>query len=342
MVDLNQIRANAVSIRSKLSQGTLLCAVVKANAYGLGARRVVSALNDCADFFAVATLAEAREVVPCTERPVLILGPVLGEDLKESDAVLHFSVSSAEEIEYLASALPEPLCLNLHLAFDSGMNRLGVKEAELDIVLKLIASHPNLNLYGFFTHFCDTESVFYRACKARFLQAAKAVKSIFPDVITHGCASSTYSDNAFDMVRPGLSLYGFGDLLTEPCAAMTASVLLVKDLAAGESVGYGCRYTAETQRKIAVLSCGYADGYRRELGNTYHVLISGRKCAVLGNICMDMMMVDVTDCSCRAGDCAVLFSRELPLRRMAQQCGTIEYELLCGIGARVERVYLNL
>lgn len=340
-VDLNQIRANAVAIREKLGGDVLLCSVVKANAYGLGACRVVSALNDCTDFFAVATLAEARAVVSYAERPVLILGPVSEEELEESDAVLHFSVSSAEEIEYLASALPESLSLNLHLAFDSGMNRLGVKETALSFILELIALHPNLNLYGFFTHFCDTEPVFYRNCKARFLRAVEEVKAAFPEVITHGCASSTYRDNEFDMVRVGLALYGFDGRLV-PCASMTASVLLIKELASGESVGYGCRYVARKRQKIAVLSCGYADGYRRELGNSYYVLIGDRKCAVLGNICMDMMMVDITECPCKVGDCAVLFSNALPLRSMAQTCGTIEYELLCGIGSRVERVYLDL
>lgn len=338
-VDLNQLRRNAEIIRSRLRKGSKVCAVVKANAYGLGARKVVSALNDQVDFFAVATLSEAREVQFLATRPILILGPVWEESLNDTDLEFHYSVSSVEELDFLCGRIVSGKSIRVHLAYDSGMNRLGVKRAELEEILSRISACPSVELYGFFTHFCDTDPFFYRGCKERFFEALLIVRKMFPDVLAHACASSTYLDNDFDMVRAGISLYGFGDLLTFPCAEMAASVLLVKTVETGECVGYGCMYRAEKPRKIAVLSCGYADGYRRELGNRHFVLLNGQRCPVLGNICMDMMMVDVTDCDCRVGDQALLFCSQLPLRDMARLCGTIEYELLCGLGNRVQRVY---
>ncbi len=367
-VSLDNLAHNYHTLRAMLPQGCRFLGLVKANAYGHGAGAVGRKLQALgADMLAVACLDEAAELrrVGVT-LPILCLGqtpPELAHLLLECGVTQ--TVSDLETGKALsAAAAAAGKQLRIHVKLDTGMTRLGflwtedraLQERALDQIARLCAL-PGLEVEGFFTHFADADSneEYTMRQLTRFLDARQALADRgITFEICHCAASSAvlnYPCTYLDMIRPGIALYGYypapelagldGPGLL-PVLTLKSRVAAVREIPAGTSVSYGRTATLERDSRLAVLPIGYGDGFSRQFSNRMEVLLHGQRCPVVGRVCMDMCMVDVTDLpQVHAGDVAVIYGQEGLLDQAAQLAGTIPYELLCNVNPRVPRVYLE-
>ena len=357
-IDLAVLRENVRLLRAPLPEGTRLMAVVKADGYGHGMVHVArSAVAAGAEALAVAlidegvTLRQAGLAVP-----ILVLGASLPEELPEGirhELILTVCTPEAVRQAQEAAASLDGEAL-VHLKLDTGMNRIGAKdEAEVRAVLDELAACPRVRLTGAFTHFADADGedmAFTRVQLERF----KELTALLPEGIVRHCANSAaihrLSEAAFDMVRAGISMYGYPpvetDMPLQPFMRWTARVSHVKDIGPGDTVSYGRTYAADRPRRVATISCGYGDGYHRAASGKAEVIIHGRRVPVIGRICMDQMMADVTDVpETKPGDEVVLMGRDgsacVTAEDIAAWAGTISYEVLLAATGRVPRVWLH-
>ncbi len=355
-IDLSAIGENYHTVRREVGESVQIMAIVKANAYGHGVDWVAPYLVKLgADQFGVSCLQEAVELRNLgIRKPILILGYTPAEYFKDlMDYDLCQTIFSLTEAERLSRAVAQ--CggkIKVHAALDTGMGRLGFDAFDPDEAAKQVAALselPGLSLLGLFTHFSvadtDGEEEYTEAQLQRFLAVRdrlreKGVKPLCH--VANSAGSFLGKDYHLDMVRAGIVLYGLepGGRENPFKPAMTVKTLVsfVKTLPAGRDISYGRRYTTEKSVKVATLSAGYADGYPRTLSGKGKVLINGHFAPILGNICMDQMMVDVTDIPCKAGDEATLMGGGIDINDLAKELGTIHYELICGLGKRVPRV----
>ena len=359
-IDLDALSRNLDLVRQKV--GVKVMAVVKADAYGLGAVAVARELEDRCAFFGVSSIAEAMELRQagiCT--PILILGRV---------PVSAYPLTVREDIRVTMSFLDDALALSeearrqgktaaFHFAVDTGMSRIGFQasEASADLCVK-IASLPNLQAEGLFSHFAcadcaDLTDAYAQAERfAEFDAMLKARGIHIPIRHLNNSAGIMNLPTRYEMVRSGIVTYGMypsdevepGRLPVEPVMQWVTKVSYVKTLPAGHRVSYGGTYTTTKETKIATLPVGYADGYRRSLSNRGYVLIHGQKAPVIGRVCMDQTMVDVTDIpNVKLDDKVILIGRsgdqEITVDEMATETGTINYEIVCGLSRRIPRSY---
>lgn len=349
-IDLAAIRHN-YAVAKRCAPGRQAFAVVKANAYGHGVGEVVTALFDHADGFAVACLEEAVEVRAlhaearilllegCFEAAEYQLAAQLGLDL-----VLQGEQQAAE---FLAAKLSRPL--NIWLKLDSGMHRLGFNGPALrawHARLHGAAAVAELNLLSHFA--CADE----RGHEMTEQQLEAFLELLDLDFAQRSLANSaailTIAAAHMDWLRPGIMLYGAtpfaelgaAELGLVPAMTLTAQLIACRDVAVGESVGYGCSWRAERPSRIGTVSCGYADGYPRHAPSGTPVLVRGQRVALAGRVSMDMLTVDLTDLpAARMGDEVQLWGAQLPVDEVARAAGTIGYELLSKITQRVPRRY---
>ena len=365
-IDLSAIVHNMNAMKAKLRPGTRFLGVVKADAYGHGAVRVARALEDAGcDYLAVATVGELRQLRDGgIALPVLILGytpPEVTHKLLELDATQ--AVSSLEMARALSDgAVKLGQKLKVHLALDSGMGRFGAvchdgRDATEEYAA--ILSLPGLDVEGVFTHFAVSDEPdggdYTRAQYEAFTSQVERLEEISGRRFkikhcTNSGAMVHYTEMQLDMVRPGIALYGCfpgaeeeGLSLRETMSLKTR-VAQVKDLKAGDSVSYGRTFTADRDMRIAVLCIGYADGLHRAGSGKASYLLRGRRVRQIGRICMDLCMVDVTDVPDAApGDIVTVFGRDgddfVSIEEAAAAAGTISYEVMCAVSARVPRVY---
>ncbi len=357
-IDLAALRHNVATIRAQLAAGVGLMAVIKANAYGHGVRGVAPALAGSVEMFGVANLQEAQEVRRyAADTPILLLSPALPEEREEIAAAGFIpSVSNVAEARAI-STLGEGRSLPVHLIVDTGMGRIGVWEEEAVAVAREIMAVPGIELAGVATHFpsADEDADFTQGQIARFqhivaqLRTDSAVQ--FVAHLENSAGVIGFSAEAGDMVRPGLMLYGSSPVpefqgYLRPVLAWKTHVTLVRSVGAGRTVNYGRTFTTPCPMRLATLAVGYADGYQRHLSNRgADVLIRGRRCAVLGRVTMDQLVVDVTTLpEVAAGEEVVLLgaqgTEEILAAELAEKAGSIPWEIFTGIGRRVERVYL--
>lgn len=340
-------------------------AVVKANAYGHGVLPVAMvALEAGATWLGVACPEEA---VPLREAeirvPILVLGPASPEQAALVVRLgLEQCVSDPGQAEALAmEATKLQREVRIHLKIDTGMGRVGVKPSEAVRTAERLVRHPGLTLVGLMTHFADADApdlAYAREQLRRFREADKALRDagIRPAVrhAANSAALLAIPEARFDLVRPGIMLYGChprggrlpDDPPLRPALTLRTEVSQLKELAKGSSVSYGRTYLAPADLRVATLPIGYADGVGRLLSNRGAVLIRGRRAPIIGRVCMDMCMTDVTAVpDARAGDEAVLLGRqgeaEITADEFAAWQETISYEALSRIGARVPRVYMG-
>jgi alanine racemase len=374
-VDLAALQANFKAIQEFLAQGfsppPRIIAVVKANAYGHGAERVAIALEAAgADLLACADIEEAVVLRRAGVRvPILIFGALSVSDL---DGLFEFALtptistpSAARAVQ--AAAAKHTTTLGYHLKIDTGMNRLGFRHDNLRRTLPELLASSNLRLEAIYTHFAtadESESPFFDIQRKNFEAALKAIDSIADPkgprrsdrVLIHAANSAaTLRDSRvwYDMVRPGLMLYGIvppplaSTIPLKPVMSLTSRVVAVKGVRPGEGVGYGLRFEADKPVTTAVIPAGYADGIDLRVSGRSQVLIRGRRVPIVGAVSMDMMMVDVTGLEeVSPGDEVVIIGRQgdeswqqIDAREMAAAIGTIPYEVVCRIGSRIERVY---
>ncbi len=365
-INLSNLEHNYRALRGMLPRGCRFLGVVKANAYGHGAIPVAKKLEELgAEYLAVACLDEAVALREAgITAPILILGPTAAEFAGE---LLRYgltqSVADPDAARALsAAAVQADKPLKIHIKADTGMSRLGFlcDEEHADASAEEMAaacSLPGLDAEGIFTHFAnaDGDEDYTMRQLTRFLDAVDKLAARGVKFKIRHCAASAavlnYPCTHLDLVRPGLALYGhYPDPSCQgldgpgllPVMTLKTRVAAVRELPAGTCVSYGCTHTLTRPSRLAVLPIGYADGLERLLSNRGEMLVRGRRVPIVGRVCMDLCMVDVTDLpAVRAGDEATVFGPELPLEEKADTVGTIQYELLCGVAPRVPRVYLG-
>jgi alanine racemase len=341
-------------------QSPKIVAVVKANAYGHGAGQVALALEDAgADLLAVADLEEGAALRSAGVRAeILVFGALSVSDL---DAVFDCGLTPTISTPGTASALQKAAAkygrrLRYHLKIDTGMNRLGFRYDNLRRTLPGLLASTHLELDAVYTHFGtadDAESPLFDLQRRRFLGALAEIAALGAQPKYRHAANSAAllrdSRVWFDRVRPGLLLYGAvppplsTTIPLEPVMSLESRVVAVKGMRPGDATGYGARFTAEHPTTIAVVPAGYADGLDLRLAGRGVVLIRGRRAPIVGSVCMDMIMADVTGMDVSPGDQVVIVGRqgsdEIDAREMAAVIGTIPWEVLCRVGTRIERVY---
>lgn len=363
-ISLEAIGHNIREVKKRLPEGVKLLGVVKANAYGHGAVPVASYLENQVDYFATATIEEAVELRENgISAPILILGyvsPSQYGDLVEYDITQTID-SYAQALALEKEAARQNRKAKAHLAVDTGMTRIGfqVTEHDADEAAK-IADLPHIELEGMFTHFSCADQEDKTYCSMQMEKYDKMTALLAERGVTiplrHICNSAgimEFDDHRFEMVRSGIITYGIYpseevkkerlDLI--PALSWKSHVIHVKEVGPGIGVSYGATYVTEKpMTRIATVSAGYADGYPRALSNQGCVLIHGKKALIIGRICMDQMMVDVTDIpDVQVEDVVTLVGTDgdetITIEEIANPAARFDYEMLCDISSRVTRVY---
>lgn len=363
-ISLEAIGHNIREVKKRLPEGVKLLGVVKANAYGHGAVPVASYLENQVDYFATATIEEAVELRENgISAPILILGyvsPSQYGDLVEYDITQTID-SYAQALALEKEAARQNRKAKAHLAVDTGMTRIGfqVTEHDADEAAK-IADLPHIELEGMFTHFSCADQEDKTYCSMQMEKYDKMTALLAERGVTiplrHICNSAgimEFDDHRFEMVRSGIITYGIYpseevkkerlDLI--PALSWKSHVIHVKEVGPGIGVSYGATYVTEKPKtRIATVSAGYADGYPRALSNQGCVLIHGKKAPIIGRICMDQMMVDVTDIpDVQVEDVVTLVGTDgdetITIEEIANPAARFDYEMLCDISSRVTRVY---
>ncbi len=372
-VNLDKIEHNFKIIKSRISDKTKLCCVIKADAYGHGALELAHLYESLgADFFAVSNLEEALELrIGGITLPILILGYTPEIYAKElSDNNISQAVVSVDYARKLSqSARQSGVEVKVHLKLDTGMSRIGIMcrnsggdnaAAQAIEIFKLEGLIPE----GIFTHFAVSDekqegrefTEYQFSCFSDLIEALRE-NGIDTDKIICHCANSAaimdYKNMHADMVRAGIILYGLapsgklkGQLDLKPAMEIKSVVAHVKDIEEGTTVSYGRTFTADKKLRIATVPIGYADGYIRNLAESAYMIVKGKKAKVIGRICMDQCMIDVTDIEdVKVGDIVTVVGKsknaQISTDDVASWTGTINYEVVCLVGKRVPRVYIK-
>lgn len=355
-ISLDAYEHNLNAIRGLLHPKTRLMAVVKANAYGHGLIPIAMAAQQAgADFLGVALAEEGAQLRRAGVRlPILVLAGLNRESTRLAvQSGLTLTVFTTEHLKDAQTAASQVgKTVDVHVKLDTGMGRIGTRgEMELKDLLEELRHCSMLRLTGAFTHFACADSV-DQSVTNRQLERFRLQQSLLPaGILLHASGSAgllNYPDAHFDMVRAGLATYGYAPIETglhlEKVMSLVAEITHVKTIGEGDAVSYGGRFVATQPTRVATLAIGYGDGYSRLLSNQADVLINGKRCRVLGSVCMDQLMVDVTQAGeVKVGDMAVLLGKmgeeEVDARELAGLIGTIPYEVLLNISQRVPRTY---
>lgn len=366
-IDLDAVLYNLKSMRSKLPEDTRMFAVIKTDGYGHGAVEIAKEIEDepYLHGFCVATAEEGAELRRSgVKKEILILGYTFPESypliLEHELTATIFTEEAAKALS--AAAKDAGKEVHAHLAIDTGMSRIGLQVTEEDADLaKRIAEYPNLSLDGIFTHFAradERDKTFAREQFSLFLSMMEKLKKrglTFP--IRHAANSASIMElpeTALDAVRAGITLYGIlpsdevapKALSMKPVMSLTSHVSHVKTLTEGRQISYGGTYTVKKETVVATVPVGYGDGYPRSLSNCGYVLIRGQKAKILGRVCMDQFMVDVTEIpGVTVGDAVRLLGTQGEETISIEELGALSerfpYELACDIGKRVPRVFIK-
>ena len=358
-VNLDALVHNLNFYRSKLQPETKLMVMVKAFAYGSGSYEIANLLQfHRVDYLAV---AYADEGVSLRENgislPIMVMNPSPDSFATLLQYHLEPEIYSLNELRSFLEFIQtdDASQYHVHLKLDTGMHRLGFSEADLEALFALLATDPRVKIASAFSHLAGADEAIYNDFSQqqieRFRKMADRLETSLGYSVTRHILNSAgiirFPEHHLDMVRLGTGLYGVEATGTEQGALqavgrLKTTVSQVKQVKKGETVGYSRRGLAETDLQIATLAIGYADGYDRRFGNGVgQVLINGRLAPLIGNVCMDMCMVNVTGLEVAEGDEALIFGEELPITELAARIGTIPYELLTNVSPRVKRVFYS-
>jgi alanine racemase len=364
-IDVGALRANYEMVRRTVGRAAAIIPMVKANGYGLGAERVVRALEPLGPWgYGVAAVGEGVELRrEGVDRPVIVFGPMPPDAVElAAEARLTASISDLGELERWARAAERsPGPLDFHLEVDTGMGRAGFDWRRVGEWAEAVAARvgPKLRWTGVYTHFQGADAVDQGPTAIqweRFQEVLARLPVARERIMVHACNSAAalrWPEYVGDAVRPGIFLYGGhpavgveGVPAPRPVVAVRARVVLVREVPPGSTVGYGATHVAGGWERWATLSIGYGDGFPRALGNCGAALVRGRRVPIIGRISMDMTVVDVTTVpEVQVGDVATLIGRdgseELTVEEVAAHAGTISYEILTRLGTRLNRVELE-
>lgn len=367
VISLDAVEQNFREMRKNIAEDTKMIAVVKADAYGHGAVPIAHLIenHDYIWGFAAATAEEAVHLRQAgITKPILILGIVFDEyfpELVQYD--IRPAVCEYDEAKKLSDeAVLQNKTVHIHIALDTGMTRIGYADIPESVEeIKKIAELPNLEIEGMFTHFARADE--YDRSPAmvqleRYQDFSKRVEEAGVDIPLHHCSNSAgiirVPEANLSIVRAGITIYGIypsseveRDIVKlAPVMELKSHITYVKDVPAGAAISYGGTYVADKKKLVATIPVGYADGYPRQLSNKGWVLIHGKKAPILGRVCMDQFMADVTEIdNVKKGDEVTLLGRDgdefISIEEMGDLCGRFSYEFACDISPRVPRVYIK-
>lgn len=362
-INLDAIAGNAAEIKKRLQPGVKLAAVIKADGYGHGAVPVAKAVYETADWFAVSNIEEALELrTNGIKKPILTLGYTAPLQLEEA-IQNHITLTlcdreSAEEISEAATRIGRKA--EVHIKVDTGMGRIGFPAEEFFSEQAAEAVKlSNLTATGIYTHFARADEANKDATRLQYQTFMTFIASLEKRGITgllrhaeNSAAILSLPEYQLDMVRLGISLYGMypseevvpDDLKLQPAMEIKSHIAFLKTVPAGTGIGYNATYVTREPRRIATVPVGYGDGYPRALSNCGRVLVHGKSVPIVGRVCMDQMMIDVTDVpEVKRGDTVTLMGREGGEWITAEEIGALShsfhYEMVCNVGKRIPRVY---
>ena len=362
-IDLDAIYQNVANAKKLLKPGTKMMAIVKADGYGHGAIETASAIDSIVDAYGVAILEEGIELRQAGFTKD-ILGftpaPLYEAMINYNIATAVFQLDMAQKISETAVKLGKKA--HIHIALDTGMNRIGFKQDDKSLdVIKQIAALPGILIDGCFTHFARMDEKDKTKAKIqfeRFMLYTKRIEEAGIKLPVKHAANSAaiieMQETGLDMVRDGISVYGMYPseevdkcrLALIPAMEVKAHISFVKTIGAGEEIGYGGTYTTTGRTVVATIPVGYADGYPRALSGKGRVLVHGQSAKIIGRVCMDQFMVDVTNIEgVKEGDIVTLAGRDgdeyISIEEVAGMAYSFNYEFVCNIGKRVPRVYYH-
>lgn len=363
-INLDSVYNNIVNLKKHLKCGTKVAAVIKTDGYGHGAVPIAFAIRDLVDAYAVATIDEAVNLREHgVRKPVYVIGYAhesqMGRFIEYDVRPTIFTMESAVEAAKAAAEMGKTI--KVHVKVDTGMGRIGFRDNEESIrSIQEISALSNLEIEGIFTHFATADEKDKSKARKqydRFKHFTNRLEEAGVHIPIKHCSNSAammemdYAN--MDCVRAGIAMYGLypseemdkNRTVLTPALGMKSHIVFVKEVEAGTEISYGGTFVADRKTKVATIPVGYGDGYRRSLSNKGYVLIRGQKAPILGRVCMDQFMVDVTniDGVCK-GDVVTLIGRdgeeEISVETMAELAGdTFNYEIVCDLGKRIPRVF---
>lgn len=348
-IDLNKFQSNISKIKEYVGEKSIM-PVIKANGYGTYINTCASILNQ----FNIVAVARSSEAIDLRtygyERDIFILNQPYIDDIDEIER--SNSIVGISSKEFLEQVISNNASFRVHIEIETGMNRTGVKLEELDEFIHLLEL-SNLKVEGVYTHLssADFDDNYTEKQFEIFREAVDILKNFFDLKYIHTSASNgllKFDDGISNLVRPGIIIYGYDSyegacqkLDLEPIAKLKTKVTFLKDVKIGEAISYSQKYVAPKDMKVATIPIGYADGLRRDLTNQGEVYINGNKCKIIGTVCMDGCMVDVSNVdNIKVGDDVYIWDNDnITLDEIAKQCNTINYEIISGISTRVNRVF---
>ena len=355
-IDLNAIRYNINTTRNIVGKSVSVMAIVKADAYGHGAVEVSKVLSESGvEMFGVASIEEAIELRENEiDKPIVLLGgiqPGEEESVLRNDLITSvYLFSTLDELNKTAKKIGKPC--KYHIKFDTGMSRLGFSRSDVDKVLKKITRLNKLELEGVFTHFAcadqnDSTYTDYQLKEFQGILNKFETSGRHPDYIhmANSAAIQRFPHSYGNLVRPGIMIYGacsVKGVTVQAAMKMKSRIIQIRELPAGTSVSYGCRFKTKKESRIAVIPVGYADGYMRNLTNKAYVSVKGHMAPVVGTVCMDFSMIDITELNdINIGDEVTLFGDEnISIEDVAEWGNTIPYEIMTIVGKRVRKVFI--
>lgn len=361
-INLDNIYTNMKELSDNTAEGTQMVAVIKTDGYGFGAVPVAKTIDELVSAYAVATIDEALNLRRHNiTKPIYILGFIYEHRVR--DAILNdvrmsvFSYEMAELISKTATELGKTAYI--HIKVDTGMSRIGfmVNDQSVEMVKK-ISNLSNIEIEGIFTHFASSDSADKTMANGQLEKFTGFVRCLFEKGVDIKLVHCSNSAGIIDMpaanmteVRAGIALYGMYPsdevnkkaVALRPALELKSHVIFVKTLPAGIGISYGSTYVTDRETKVATIPIGYGDGYPRNLSNKGYVLIKGKKCPILGRVCMDQFMVDVSGLDVKEGEVVTLIGKDgeenISVEELAELAGTFNYEFVCDLGKRIPRVY---
>jgi alanine racemase len=355
-IDLNALAHNYRYLTSKLNSGTKVMAIVKAFGYGSDAIQVAKELSQLGvDYFAVAYVNEGVALREAgIDTPVLVLHPQPVNFEILIDRCLEPTLYSSRIFNLFVSAAEEKGQENypVHIKFNTGLNRLGFLDSDINWIVENLGRTKTVKAISLFSHLAVSEDEQEREFTLQQINqfkiiSAEMIQKLGYSPLLHQSNTSAiinYPEANFDMVRTGIGLYGYGNSEAEdkhlkPVATLKSVISQIHEIEPGETVGYNRAYRAKGYEKTATIPLGHADGISRQLGNEKgSVLIHGKKAPIIGNVCMDMLMVNITGVDCKEGDEVIILGKNQTAVQISEAMGSISYELLTAISQRVKRV----
>ncbi|TYB78669.1 alanine racemase [Bizionia myxarmorum] len=358
-IDLNALKHNFQYLKTQVKPTTKILAVVKAFAYGSDSVEIANFLETLnVDYFAVAYTNEGVALRDAgVKKPILVLHPqsinfkTLIERCLEPSLYSHFVLNKFMEVAEAEKQSNYPV----HIKFNTGLNRLGFEPTDVSDVVSTLKKTDSIQAKSLFSHLAASEDFNEKTFTEKQINCFKIIAESFTESIgykpmLHLCNTSgilNYPEAHFDMVRSGIGLYGFGNSDLEdqhftPIASLKSIISQIHTIEKGESVGYNRKFIASKQTKTATIPIGHADGIGRQYGNGKgFVTINNQQASIIGNVCMDMIMIDISDIDCQEGDEVIIFGKNPTANDFAHTANSISYEIITAISHRVKRVFLK-